>query len=61
MDLSIIGLKLSGVEGKSLYARLYYSVHSINKINPHITRVAWDKQKSSLDTLMKEYPVKRAL
>ena len=50
--------KLSDIDGKSIYARLYYGVHSLNKINPHITLVDWGKLKPSLNTLMNEYPAK---
>lgn len=49
---------LSTSEGNSLYARLYYSVHSHESIDPRKTLVKWDLLKASLIDLYTKYPVK---
>lgn len=45
-------------EADSIYARLYYNVHSHNKIDPRSTLVDWNKLKTSLKSLYGKYPTK---
>lgn len=46
------------LESSSVYARLYYSVHSHEEIDPRKTLVKWSKLKASLISLYTHYPVK---
>jgi len=48
----------SKLESSSVYARLYYSVHSHEEIDPRKTSVEWRKLKASLISLYTRYPVK---
>ena len=50
--------KLQHREKNSIYARLYYNVHFHNQVNPHSTKVDWNRLKPSLISLYTRYPVK---
>ncbi|MDG9669831.1 hypothetical protein ONV78_18995, partial [Hahella sp. CR1] len=43
-------------EENSMYARLYYNVHSFNRVPPSETLVEWRKLKPSLISLYNKYP-----
>ena len=51
--------KLAEQEGKSMYARLYYNVHKLNRLQPQETKIDWKKMKPSLIALTTKYPAKK--
>ena len=52
-------IKLEERENRSLYSRLYYTVHKSNRVNPLKTKADWKRLKSSLTALYTQYPTKK--